>query len=233
MGPEFVSMAIGVLIIDWANSAAQQARQKETLLNRLRSHAASTASDALDELRELGWLYDGTLRGEDLSRANLQGADLRTTVTVIDELETGQIVRENVPPALGNADLRYARLKDAILVGANLSAAGLQSANLNGAQLEGAHLEKSILRNADCASADLRGVSLEACDMEGANLKDAIISEPLPRCDIRTKLPDGTYWSSDEDLYRFVDRSRQDFWEPPLQRQTEPQWGDEQESIFP
>jgi hypothetical protein len=230
MGPEFVSIAIGVLIIDWANTALQQGRQKETLINRLRSQAASPAQDTLDELRASGWLYDGTLESENLSQVNLQGADLRTTV--IDELETGDIVRTSVPPSFGNANLRYACLQDAILVGADLSAVDLQSANLNGAQLKDAHLRTSNLRHADCARADLRGVSLEACDMEGANLKDAIIGEPLPRCDSRTKLPDGTYWSSDGDLYRFVDRSRRDFWEPPLRHQTEPQGCDEQERVF-
>jgi len=204
----------------------QQARQKKTLINRLRSQAASPALDALDQLRASGWLYDGTLESENLSLVNLQGADLRTTV--IDELETGELVRKSVPPSFGNANLRYACLKDAILVGADLSAVDLQSANLNGAQLKDAHLRMSNLRHADCARADLRGVSLEACDMEGANLKDAIISEPLARCDSRTVPPDGTYWSSDGDLYRFVDRSRQDFWEPPLKHPIEPQHGDEQ-----
>jgi hypothetical protein len=64
-----------------------------------------------------------------------------------------------------------------------------------------------------------------------ANLKDAIISEDFPLCDRKTVLPDGTYPSSNHDLYRFVDHNRGDFWKAPFVLQTDSGCSDNLEDI--
>ena len=58
-------------------------------------------------------------------------------------------------------------------------------------------------------------------NLRDANLKDAIISKDFPISDRKTVLPDGTYWSSNHDLDRFVDQNREDFWEALLVLQTD------------
>ncbi len=109
----------------------------------------------------------------------------------------------------------FSSLSGAILEGADLRDTDLISADLSGVQLNGANLRGANLRAADCSGADLRGAVLAGSNLINADLKSAIISEIFPQCDRKTVLPDGTYWSSIHDLYRFVDQSRGDFWEAP------------------
>src|SRR5262245_15776784 len=49
----------------------------EELVRQLRSHDNHTVQAALNELRAVGYLFDGTLHGANLRGANLTGADLR------------------------------------------------------------------------------------------------------------------------------------------------------------
>jgi hypothetical protein len=51
--------------------------RQEELVRQLRSHDNNTVLHALNELREKGYLFDGTLHGANLRGANLAGADLR------------------------------------------------------------------------------------------------------------------------------------------------------------
>lgn len=51
--------------------------RQEELLRQARSHDNNTALHAINELRALGYLFDGTLHGVNLRGANLAGADLR------------------------------------------------------------------------------------------------------------------------------------------------------------
>ena len=211
MSPEFVSIAIGVLIIDWANARTQKQQKVEELIYQLQSESSIKSLDALTELRANGWLYDGTLERENLTQANLQDANFPTSFFF--EHEVGSVVKQDLSPKLKGTVLRFACLKSANLVGADLKKANLFSADLSGAQLIGANLGAANLQAADCTGSDLRGAVLEASNLKDANLKDAIISEKFPTCDQKTILPDGTYWSSNHDLYRFVDPNREDFWE--------------------
>ncbi len=50
--------------------------EKKRLIEQMGSKDNETALQAIKELRELGWLEDGTLRGSDLREANLREADL-------------------------------------------------------------------------------------------------------------------------------------------------------------
>lgn len=216
MGPEFVSIAIGVLIIDWANARFQREQKVEGLIRQLKSEFISTSLDALAELRVTGWLYDGTLERENLTQANLPDADLVAHHFI--EPEVGSIVRQDLPPQLKGAELRFTILKGAILEGADLSKTNLVAADLRDANLRCADLQAANLRAVGFIRTDLRGSNLGGANLTDANLKDAIIRENFPICDRKTVLPDGTYWSSNHDLYRFVDPNREDFWEAPVDK---------------
>ncbi len=87
-----------------------------------------------------------TLRGADMSCANLTGADL-----------TG-------------ANLAFANLRDADLTGADLTGANLRDADLTGADLTGANLAFANLRDADLTGADLTGANLTRANLRGADL---------------------------------------------------------------
>jgi len=106
----------------------------EEILNHFRTTGQSDALDAVEELRDRGWLTDGSLQGVGLCKACLQGANLE------------------------NANLCCAGLHQADLEWANLSGANLQAAKLSLCNLSGSNLENTKLDNADLYKANLRGV---------------------------------------------------------------------------
>ena len=108
--------------------------QLEELLNRLLTTKTRTALQAIDELRDRGWLTDGSLHGVALCRASLHGGNLE------------------------DANLCCAGLHQASLEWANLSGANLRAAKLSLCNLSGANMKDAKLDNADFYKANLRGV---------------------------------------------------------------------------
>ncbi|HEC22744.1 MAG TPA: pentapeptide repeat-containing protein [Chloroflexi bacterium] len=119
----------------------QTRRRKKDLIRRLRSRDNGEALRAAEMLRAYGWLYDGTLRGANLARASLAGADL------------------------SGANLQKAHLPGADLRGADLYQADLEDADLFGADLEGATLEEADIRGLYLAAANLRGTGLTEAEL--------------------------------------------------------------------
>lgn len=108
--------------------------QLEEILNQLHTTGKRAALQAVKELRDKGWLTDGSLRGVALCKACLQGANLE------------------------DADLCCVGLHQANLEWANLSNANLQAAKLSLCNLSGSNMENAKLDNADFYKANLRGV---------------------------------------------------------------------------
>jgi uncharacterized protein YjbI with pentapeptide repeats len=108
--------------------------EKMQLIRKLRNPDNETVIQAVDELREQGWLHSGTLQGMGLRCANLQGANLHKA-------------------NLEEADLRMANLH-----GADLSEADLQGARLNRANLRSTNLRGANLLGADLFNTDLERV---------------------------------------------------------------------------
>ncbi|MFO7918126.1 MAG: pentapeptide repeat-containing protein [Anaerolineae bacterium] len=107
-------------------------RRKADLISDMGSRVHDVAIAATEELREEGWLTDGSLVGVILSQANLWDANL-------EEVYLGAANLEGVH--LGDANLGGAHLRDANLKGANLEDANLGDANLEAANLQGAYLQ--------------------------------------------------------------------------------------------
>lgn len=104
---ELFGIGITVLIIDNANEAIKRREEKKRLILQMGSHTNVFALEAVRQLRERGWLTDGSLRG-----ANLEDADL------------------------GEAYLEGADLRGAYLRGANLAGAYLKDAKVTTEQLK-------------------------------------------------------------------------------------------------
>lgn len=105
------------------------APNKESLISRLSSPDNSIALRAAQQLRETGWLTDGSCEKASLPDANLDGADL------------------------SNARLSGVNLERANLDGANLSGADLSNANLKQSNLDGANLRGTNLTSTDLSEA--------------------------------------------------------------------------------
>jgi hypothetical protein len=122
-------------------------------------------------------------RKENLTRANLTGADL----------SDAYLTRAD----LSGADLSGAYLSDAYLTyadlsGANLTGADLSRAYLSGADLSDAYLTRADLTRADLSGADLSGADLSRAYLSGAKLSGASIrGKPVTRCFARVMRDDG------------------------------------------
>lgn len=129
--------------------------QLEEILNRVHTTDNRVAIQAVDELRELGWLTDGSLHGIGLCKANLQGANL------------------------ANANLCCVGLHQADLEWSNLSGAQLQAAKLSLCNLSSSNLKNANLDSTDFFKVNLHGVQnltdeqlLKASRLCGATMPD-------------------------------------------------------------
>jgi hypothetical protein len=92
------------------------------------------------------------------------------------------------------ADLGYANLQNANLLGANLKDANLTGANLSyadlkGADLKGADLTRANLKDADLHGANLHGANLYRANLHGANLYRANLQGAIGLPDISWIIP--------------------------------------------
>jgi len=163
------------------------------LIGKLNSRDNDETHAAVDALRELGCLSDGTLRGGNFLGANLQGlqlagADLHSARLEWSQLDNADLTEANLQEAnlsvtslkharLVGVDLRHAQLLKARLQGADLRSALLNSAELgearlHGANLRSANLSKARLGQAELVGADLSNATLKQTWLRGADLED-------------------------------------------------------------
>lgn len=102
------------------------------LVRKLRSPYNSVVLEAVDELRQSGWLSSGSLEGMSLRCANLKAADLCEASMPDVDLRMADLQRAN----LSGADLRGARLNKANLSETDLAGASLQGVDLFNTNLE-------------------------------------------------------------------------------------------------
>jgi hypothetical protein len=159
MGTELVGIGLTVLVIDFAAGLRKICLEKRHHIRLMRSHNHDTARDAARHVRGEHWMFDGTLRKAELTRANLYNANLEKA----DMRFAG----------LSYANLGRAYLKDAGLRGVDLTKASLERAKMGGIKLQGANLTNANLRGATgLGTADLEGATLPDGTewMEGAEL---------------------------------------------------------------
>lgn len=145
LGTELIGATITYCLFELLieKEIARESR-KEGLIRHMGSIVREVAVPAVDDLREQGWITDGSLRGVDLRGAELSIANLK------------------------EADLRYAKLERTWLWEANL-----EKPNLLGANLREANLRDTNLRQVNLRDANLEGADLRAAHMKGASLLDA------------------------------------------------------------
>lgn len=172
-GSEMLSIAVTILIIDGLYRRREAAAYRDQLIRQMSSKDGSTALRAVDELRSLGHLTNGTLQHADLKYGNLAGAilssaDLRAAYLSFANLNGADLRDANLQEAI----LRNADLRDALLLNANLTNAKLLEADLSGANLHGAALAGANLAGANLLGA--RGVTEEMI-AQAATLAGAIL----------------------------------------------------------
>lgn len=135
--------------------------EKQRLIAQMRSSDNEEARAAVIELRETGWLTDGSLISVDLREANLSGA------------------------ALSGAELRGAEFHNADLSGADLHEANLQNVNLTNANLREADFDAADLRDTYLIKSDMIHAYLGNTNLRRANLFDAnLTNADLHHCNL-------------------------------------------------
>ena len=131
LSPHLLAIGLTVLLIDRLNEKREERRLRWQLVHELGSRNNDIADRAAYELRERGWLMDGTLENSDLHNADLSNAKL------------------------ANANLAHANLKGAKLVNAELQNANLSEVDWSGATLTGANLQNADLRRSNITAEQL------------------------------------------------------------------------------
>ncbi len=168
-----VTSLIAFLVFQAVTTTSEEVRLK--LVDKLEE--SDQAATAVADLRDLGWLVDGSLAGVDLTKSELSGANLRSANLMGADLSDSN---------LSEADLTYAQLNQAKLSNVNLTDARLLSANL-----VNANLSNSNLTGATLVRANLTGANLTGANLAGVDLREAT-------------LPDGSLFSDTTDLSRFT-----------------------------
>lgn len=179
---DLISIAVTVLIIDTLNQRRADTERKRQRIREMRSPDNGIALAALSELRDEGWVEDGSLRDAYLLGANLEGAFLREV-----ELNGAWLRDAN----LQRAYMRDANLTNATLIGANLTAAReltpaqlRQASALLGATLpDGSRYDGRFNLPGDIEIAQSRGFDLtqleEAVRFYGVPLRHSLDSKPV------------------------------------------------------
>jgi uncharacterized protein YjbI with pentapeptide repeats len=172
-----LSIALTVLLIDRLYENRDAIQQKKRLIWEMGSSDQALAGRAVKELRDAGWLTDGSLQEADLSLANLESVDLSSAQLQRAKLSLCNLKRTNLSAAV----LDGANLDECVAEGANLKAASLRGASLRRARLSAAVLDDADLTgNIDCIRGQLVRTSLR-----GAKLSEGRFEEcDLTECDL-------------------------------------------------
>lgn len=169
VGPELAGIVIGVVTIDYLNERRQESERKRILISQLGSERRDITELAIIELRNRGWLYDGSLNGANLSRSNLEGAILRRASLIGVDLAEANLEGAD----LSEANLCNAWMPDINMIGAHLPKATLDSAHMPHASMVRARLENASLKSTFLGMSDLRGATFREADFQGATLSKA------------------------------------------------------------
>ena len=135
LGTELLGAVLVYVLIDrFVKRGEEQERAFEYLIVKMRSSNRDKAIEAVEELRRLEYLCDGSLQHAQLPHANLEKAGLH------------------------GADLRWANLHGVNLKGAHLHAATLEGEEFDPADLRGANLYEADIKGAHLDAPHLRGV---------------------------------------------------------------------------
>jgi hypothetical protein len=142
LSPELAGIAVTVLILDYLGEKRRERALRWQLVHEMGSHNNYIALRAVYELRQRGWLMDGTLENVNLHYADLTAANLSNANLCHADIQDAQLARAE----LQNADLSETDMHGTNLAEANLQNANLLNSNVTTKQLAQAYsLENAIL----------------------------------------------------------------------------------------
>jgi uncharacterized protein YjbI with pentapeptide repeats len=177
-------------LIENLSQPVEGGENKLLLIRQLRSSNNWAALRAVERLRAIGAMEDGSLHQAILVSANLATADLHRANLNHANLQEADLQGVNLAEArLSGVDLLGANLTGATLHRADLSSANLFRARLAEADLREAFLFQVDLRGADFTDADLAGARISTARLDGSNVALTQLVHAGMLCG--TSMPDG------------------------------------------
>lgn len=137
----FFFVLVESLVIQQIVKNSEKRQHIRDLIREMGSQVNSTALVAVEELRDLGALTDGTLNGLNFDYADLRGARMSEAVLKNTSFCYAQLDNINLQGAdLEGANFNYANIERGKLQLSNLCGTNLLLANLNNAKLNRAHV---------------------------------------------------------------------------------------------
>lgn len=198
---ELIGIGVTVLILGNANQAIRIKQEKRRLILQMGSPDNAFVKEAVRQLRERGWLFDGTVRGVYLRKANLQGVNL-----VQSNLKGADLYLANLKKAelrhiiLESADLRRAELEDADLSQAKLMKVDLRSTHLNHTDFSFTFLNSADFRFAKIYMAIFNGAHLDKASLCSVDLRNIQFDSNTTWTGVKFNIgSNGTQWPEDFD----------------------------------
>jgi uncharacterized protein YjbI with pentapeptide repeats len=224
-----------------AAKAEEEARRKDTIIFEFSSSDNAIAILAAMKLKEEGWINDGSLRGLNISYANLEGINERYFdeyyfLAEIDEDSNIDNTEEGFQRFLEGCkiDVEGSRLHNSNLSGACLSYSNFQGVTMNESDLADSWINNAIFYNTKLAQSNLSGVYAANADFSNADLTRSVLSysdfsganfsgSNLRFVDFEnanligatfneeTILPDSSNWAEDVDMDSFTNPDHPNF----------------------
>ena len=218
---------------------AEEEQRKRTLIFQMSSYEPAIATLAAKEMREEGWLSDGSLRLNNFSNARLDGLNSDVLNAFVYEFtasgEEVGIEEKGISVEKCKVDLADSNLANSSFVAACLCTSNFRGAILDFADFSHANLDEAIFTgtqsrlanfsgtfaiDADFSSSNLKHSSFENANLDRANFSGASLEEVSLRgasmygttFDEQTVLPDHTKWSEAVDMEQFTNPEHPDFY---------------------
>lgn len=166
---ECISIAITILIIEELNVRRERKNLRNRLKRELWSKDQGISLRAINELREHGWISDGSLENISLPYSVLDRAELKGVVLNGADLQNSSLQRAYI----GHAQLRNIDFSNANLTSTIFNHSDLTGSDFTGAITENASFEDTILIDAKFSKEQFSKVK----SLEGATMPDGTIFE--------------------------------------------------------
>ena len=147
--------------------------EKQRLIREMGNSDNATALAAVEELRERGWLTDGTLHGADLSYANLHKVNLNGASLVGVNLGGAFLMEAD----LIGTDLRFANLQGSFSIRTYFLGANLQDAILRDSKLNYAIFISAVMDDTDVVGATFDNTILFDVDLSKVKGLESVVHE--------------------------------------------------------
>ena len=212
---------LGYFFVSPIRKARERSEHFRKLLREMGSRSNEAAIRAVEELRALGYLTNGSIsKGTDFSYANLRNAPLKNAKIKGVNLSFAHLEGADLwLTDFEGANFSYAFLENANLLHTNFERANLSNTHLERTGIWGVNFRKAHLYYAYFSHAVFVYTNFSQADLYGADLRGAEFYKDkfVKKLNLvlqgensfeGTELPDGSFWNENTDMTKFTNPQR-------------------------